>query len=94
MKLWSAVPHNDGIAQGVGCHGWKRLVARRVHVNAELTAGASCDLSTYDPGTGDIDIEWTAGVNGILSSSSDYNSSRLTTAIGQAFEQSPYLEKE
>ena len=50
------------------------------------------DYSTLDEES-DIKVVWTAGINGILSSSNSYNSSRIVSAIDQAFEQSPYLKK-
>jgi hypothetical protein len=51
------------------------------------------DYSTLDEETGDIDVLWTGGMNGILSSSNSYNQDRITAGIKQAFEQSPYLKK-
>jgi hypothetical protein len=51
------------------------------------------DFATLDDGTGDIDMIWTCGINGILSSSSSYNTERVQNGIDQAFEQSPYLKK-
>jgi hypothetical protein len=51
------------------------------------------DFETWDHDTGDIDVIWTGGMNGILSSSSSYNSDRVQGGIRQAFEQSTYLEK-
>lgn len=52
------------------------------------------DYASLDEETGDIEIRWTAGINGVISSSSSVNTSRVIGAIDQAFEQSPYLEKE
>jgi hypothetical protein len=51
------------------------------------------DYSTLDPDTDDIEVIWTGGMNGILSSSSSYNADRITAGIRQAFDQSPYLKK-
>jgi len=51
------------------------------------------DFASWDHDTGDIHDIWTCGINGILSSSSSYNSDRVQDAIRQAFEQSPYLEQ-
>ncbi len=51
------------------------------------------DYATLDEGTDDIDIIWTCGINGILSSSSSYNTERVQNSIDQAFEQSPYLKQ-
>ena len=51
------------------------------------------DFATWDHDTGDIHDVWTSGINGILSSSSSYNSDRVQASIKQAFEQSPYLEQ-
>lgn len=51
------------------------------------------DYATFDEGTGDIDIIWNCGINGILSSSSSYNSERVQNSIDQAFNQSSYLKK-
>jgi hypothetical protein len=50
------------------------------------------DYSTLDP-EGDIKIEWTAGMNGVVSSSDSYNSERVVKGIRQAFDQSPYLKR-
>ena len=51
------------------------------------------DFASWDQDTNDIDDIWTCGINGILSSSSSYNSDRVQDAIRQAFAQSPYLKK-
>jgi len=51
------------------------------------------DFGTYDPDTDEIEIRWTAGMNGLISSSSSSNQERIIRGIRQAFEQSPYLKK-
>jgi hypothetical protein len=51
------------------------------------------DFATLDEDTGEIDLIWTGGMNGILSSSSSYNDERIRKGIRQAFDQSPYIEK-
>lgn len=51
------------------------------------------DYATLDPGSSTIDIVWTSGVNGVLSSSSSYNEERVQSGIDQAFTQSPYLKQ-
>ena len=51
------------------------------------------DYATLDEESGDIDIIWTGGMNGILSSSGSYNAERVQDGIRQAFDQSPYLKK-
>jgi hypothetical protein len=51
------------------------------------------DYATLDEDSGDIDVIWTFGMNGILSSSSSSNYSRIQSGIVQGFEQSPYLKQ-
>lgn len=52
------------------------------------------DVATLDGETGDIEIIWTGGINGVVSGSSSSNTARIQSGIRQAFDQSPYLEKD
>ncbi|OYT17453.1 MAG: hypothetical protein B7C24_02165 [Bacteroidetes bacterium 4572_77] len=49
---------------------------------------------TGDPNTAPIiEINWTAYIEGILSSTASYNEGRAITGVEEAFKQSPYLKK-
>ncbi len=51
------------------------------------------DYATLNEETGEIEIIWTCGINGVVSSSSVSNYDRVESGITQAFDQSPYLKK-
>ena len=53
---------------------------------------ADPDDGIQNNGTEQLPIKWFAGLDGILSSSTEANESRITYGINQAFDQSPYLE--
>lgn len=49
------------------------------------------DIREANEGLQEVPAPWTAGINGLLSSSSQSNRSRIVSTINQAFDQSPYL---
>ncbi|MBS0001422.1 MAG: DUF4136 domain-containing protein [Cyclobacteriaceae bacterium] len=53
---------------------------------------ADPDDRTENDGVEELPVKWFAGMDGILSSSTSANESRITYGINQAFDQSPYLQ--
>lgn len=49
------------------------------------------DRASYDPDKEQVNLVWTAAMNGVLSSSGLDTSNRLSQVIAQAYTQSPYL---
>lgn len=93
-QWWVSYPPGSGCWDPWWCWGWywPPVVGSTTYRAGSYFVVAASALDISDPGNADeLEVAWGGAMNGVLSSSTGSNFTRLLNGIDQMFEQSPYL---